>query len=262
MEMIDFLDQVDKAAYARWERRGRIHGFDRQDWLAAEASLRFEQTYRVVVRHRCGGDVSSIGNALRRRCRFCSQSAPRALFSDDVPIFEGCSSPLSLDQCDSCASAFSETIDRDLSQFLSGMSRAKGISIGAFKGLVKMALAILPDADLDDHEDTVEWVTNPDHAFDFNVFRGLSSVIHTTAIPYPTAWCAVAEKIADDSPWPSRLFFLGNDRHCVTVPIPLNPRDEDLDLTGEILPDVAPPNPFGWECDPVATSRIPIVRED
>ena len=78
---------------------------------------------------------------------------------------------------------------------------------------------------------------------------------------YPSAWAAIVQKTNDREPWASRLLFLGFDRTALMISVPLNPRDEDLDLTGEILPDLYPPAPFSW--DPNISARLvaPIVPE-
>lgn len=267
--MTPTLDQISKSAYDRWERRGRAHGHDRSDWLAAERQARFASNYRVLVSY-CldDGAAPPIGDRHRRRCRFCSQAPPRASFTEGVPVVPGglgSSPPVAYDQCDECVSEFAGGIDRDLARFLDldvpgGRSGAgtPGISAGAFKGLVKLAMAVMPGRDLEDHEDALEWVANPDHGFDFNVFRGLSCAVHVAPNPYPGSWVALASRTDDREPWPARLFFLGVRHLAYLVPIPLNPSDEDLDISAEVLPDVLPPSPFGPEHDPIARFVLPI----
>ena len=34
--------KIGERAYILWEKRGRAHGFDRQDWIAAEAQIKRE----------------------------------------------------------------------------------------------------------------------------------------------------------------------------------------------------------------------------
>lgn len=40
--------QVREAAYARYEARGRVHGRDREDWLAAETALDAEAAAKAA----------------------------------------------------------------------------------------------------------------------------------------------------------------------------------------------------------------------
>jgi len=178
------FDQIRTAAYERWQRRGGAHGSDRDDWLAAEKHGRFTANYRLAAAHRLDPEPPrTIGASARNRCRFCGHAAPRTGLTTGAPIFPealGPGGPVALDQCEECASLFAETIEPGLSRFLLAgpSSGLPGIGVDAFKGLVKLALAIMPAADLDDHEETVEWISNPDHDFDLNVFRDLTCAVH------------------------------------------------------------------------------------
>ncbi len=261
------LSQIQLAAYFRWERRGGAHGRDHEDWSVAQLQQEFAANYRVIASRKSHDhDSGQGGGRLSNRCRFCQQRIDVPSFSRVVPGSLGSALPRNLDQCEECVTSFAEGIDEGLDRYLSSLvggthDPAFGIPVVAFKGLVKAALAILPLRDLEDHEDTIEWITNPDHNFDFRVFSGLSCVVHTMAYFYPSPWAAVAEKTNDRNPWASRLFFLGMDRTSLMISVPLNPRDEDLDLTGESLPEVYPPAPFAW--DPhIVERRVEGIRPD
>ena len=254
--MAPTFEQIRDTAYDRWERRGWAHGHDREDWLAAERQQRFASNYRVVAAFR--GDASaSIGGTGRRRCRFCGQAEPRSRFPSALAVLPAPitgDSPRSYDQCVECAESFTDGIDADLAEFLveEASGARRDIPMAAFKGLVKLALAIMPAADLEELESAIEWVVNPDHDLDFNVFRGLSCAVHEAARPFPSPWAALARKQDDHEHWPTDLLFLGVGGSVFQVPVPLNPRDEDLDITGEIMPEVQPPSPFGIEYDPIS----------
>lgn len=259
------------AAYERWERRGRVHGFDRADWLAAERQQRFARNYRVVAADRLDTDAPrAVGHPTRRRCRFCGQGAPRAAFGGPVPIFGpglGPGGPVAFDQCDECVAAFADGIDPALARFLRpacgpharGEGYAGAIAVDAFKGLVKLALAAMPPDLLDEHEETIEWVGNPDHDFDLNVFRDLACVVHECAEPSPASWSALAARQGDDEAWPSTLFFLGTGRAVFQIAVPLGRGDDDLDVPLSAVPDVLPPSPFGPWHDPDRRSTLPVV---
>lgn len=261
------------AAYARWEHRGRLHGFDQSDWLAAERQHRFDRNYRVVVADRLDGDAPrAVGSPNFRRCRFCSSAAPRSRFPDLLSIFPdsfGLGSPVAFDQCEDCVSAFSEELDPALLRFVSPFlaserNRSKptgGIPVAAFKGLVKFALALMPLDDLEEHEDTIEWVGNPDHEFDLSVFRDLSCVVHQTPRDFPASWAALAKKTDEEEAWPSMLFFLGLKRSILQIIVPLSRRDDDLEISPSSHPDVLPPSPFGLGFDPISRFVLPIDSE-
>src|SRR3954462_9548246 len=93
--MVPTPDQIRDAAYERWERRGRGHGRDRDDWVRAEQDLLYTLNYSVIARigpgpspavrgnangHGSGASMARPGGPAPRVCRFCEQSAPRARF--------------------------------------------------------------------------------------------------------------------------------------------------------------------------------------
>jgi hypothetical protein len=264
---------IRQAAYARWEHRGRCHGFDRQDWIAAELQARFELNYQVVAADRLDGNAPRVlGAPTSRRCRFCGGANPRVEFSDSVAIFPanfGPGSPLALDQCEDCASGFAEEIDPALLRFVGPYLRpierdttpASGISVAAFKGLVKLALSVMPLDQLDEFEETIDWIGNPDHDFDLSVFRGMACVIHQVPTSFPASWSALAQRMDDGEAWPSMLFFLGLKSVILQIAVPMGRLDDELEIPASSLPDVLPPIPFGLGFDPITRLVLPITSQ-
>ncbi len=119
--MLPTFDQIQRAAYFRWQRRGGEHGLDHSDWLGAEQELLFALNYEVVAHHRLdGGPARFLGTEGRRKCRFCELAAPQTAFEKArlaLPAFLGNESLFALDQCDECGSLFAESIDGDLERF-------------------------------------------------------------------------------------------------------------------------------------------------
>ena len=263
------LEQIRTAAYDRWDRRGRVHGFDRIDWQAAERQQRFAVNYRVIAADRLDSDAPrAIGDPVRRRCRFCGQAPPRTVFSGCVTVFPeylGIGSPVAFDHCDDCTAFFAKTIATGLARFVqpffagsSARQTAAGIGVDAFKGLIQLALAIMPALDLDDHEDTVEWISNPDHDFDLNVFRDLTCAVHVVANVFPASWAALAKRTDREELGPALLFFLGTGHVVFQVPVPLGQSESDDDGATATVLDHFPPSPFGPEYDPIARVLLPI----
>jgi hypothetical protein len=244
-------DQIERAAYDRWERRGHAHGHHAEDWLAAEQDLMFTLNYEVIARYRLDGIAPEVlGSAGVRRCRFCEQGAPRASFSAPaavVPEGLGGSSLLTSEECDDCRALFAEAVGPELDRFAapwrSGRFPASGasISIGAYKGLVRLALLIAPAAELPDLEDALEWVGNPDHGLDGRAFQALDCYVGLAPTPAPFAWLALARRVHDEAPEPYLLGFLGAGHATFQVQVPLCARDEDLDGLGPVMPRVATP---------------------
>jgi hypothetical protein len=261
------IERIRPAAYARWEYRGRIHGFDREDWMAAEGQELLARIYRIVAADRLDADSPrAIGSANRRRCRFCDQGEPRVAFDPATPVFPssfGPGAPIAFDQCRECLAQFGGGIDAALARFV-GLGSARSatrdtIPVDAFKGLTKLALAVMPASDLDDHEETRDWVANPEHDFDLNVFHGLACVVHDAPKPFPACWSALARREQDDEPWPSMLFFLGIGNVVYQIAVPMGQRDDDLDVPISAFPGVIPPCPFGLGFDPIGLSILPMV---
>src|SRR3954466_15966571 len=79
--MCPTYDRIERAAYGRWERRGGVHGQDRDDWYAAEQELLFALNYKVAAFHLLDDPTRRfVGSRGRRACRFCERAAPDATF--------------------------------------------------------------------------------------------------------------------------------------------------------------------------------------
>jgi hypothetical protein len=261
------LEQVRKAAYERWERRGKDPGTDQQDWFAAEGRLRFALNYEIVATDRTNSARQwDWGDTRERKCRFCGMAAPRVGFSAPVPAlpgFLGRSSILAHDQCDDCLALFEPTIDDDFEGFALDLlasvpSAFDSIPIGAFKGLVRLALGISPDTDLESYEDTIEWISNPDHNFDRNAFQGLSCTLYKVGSAFPSSWAVLARRRDHTEPLPYLLFFLGFAETILQLTIPLGQRDEDQDGHEADRFDLSPPALFGIAHEPIRRLTLPI----
>jgi hypothetical protein len=252
--MFPSWDEIQKAAYDRWEQRGRMHGHDRDDWVAAELDLTFDMNFRTLLEYALAEKVDRvIGAAPSPRCRFCEQSPPRAAFSSvrpAIPEFVGNRTLKTRELCDECADQFSGAIDREFATFWQSLGSLRSaeawlrdspvptaIPIGAYKALIRMALSIIPEADLAGFTDTIEWVGNPDQDFDSNLFGGLGCLVYQVHIPYPRPWTALARRIEEQAPFPHMLFFLASERLVLQTHLPLSSYDEDLDGTEVRIPE-------------------------
>lgn len=264
-------EQIEKAAYDRWERRGRMHGWDREDWLAAEQDLTFAFNYRPVVR-RPPAPAPPTSSAIDRggsnasRCRFCEQaveSAPTAPSRPLIPFFSSEPSIVAGDVCAECVQAFHDHLEEPLERFwgaLPGLfaeprSSDSAAPLPAFKALAWIALALMPEADLEYFPDAVEWVNNPEHDEDSSLFSRLACLAyHAPALADAPGWVALERRADDDSALPSRLLFVARDGWIVQFPVPLGTLDQDLD--GEevrLLPRSWSP---AGSCDRVASRLV------
>ncbi|MFO0960706.1 MAG: DUF2934 domain-containing protein [Isosphaeraceae bacterium] len=254
--MFPTAEQIRTAAYLRWERRGLLHGRDVDDWAAAEQDLLFSLNYELIAHHKLdAGEPAFVGRRSPRVCRFCEGSPPRSPFADAVrpiPQALGNQSLLALDECDECHVRFTELIVTDFERFIlpylagkaaPGRGASPPIPVSAYKGLIQMALAILPPGELEYVPDAIEWVGNDDHDADLGAFAGLGlgCYVHSAG-PYRAPFAAIARRTADDAPMPYLLFFLGTSGMVFQAPIPLCIRDEDLEAGAMIVPRVAIPS--------------------
>ena len=246
-------EQIEVAAYQRWERRGYPHGGDRDDWGAAEKDLNFALNYRYVARHRLA-DTSAgpvlLGKAeagqakVRRRCRFCEHAEPSAAFADDrpaVPALFGNRALVAWDECDDCRAQFDEHLAGPLEAFarpLLGPEPAwprAGIPAPALKALVRLAISLMPAGELHHFGDTAEWVMNPDHDRDAPLLKTLGCHVYLTPAEITVPFAALSRRSDGEAPLPYMLFFLGASRAVFQTHLPLCPLDEDLEDEGAEL---------------------------
>lgn len=256
--MLPRFDQIERAAYDRWLRRGCVHGHDREDWFAAEQDMLFALNYEVVACHRLdGASRRYVGSRSRRVCRFCERAAPAASFADGrlaLPDFVGNSALATFEECDECHEHLAEEIDAELERFLArwragrtwaaagaGAPPGARITIPVLKGFARMALAILPAAELQSFEETIEWVGNPDHDLDVALFSELGYRLRGLPSPCPGPWAALARRVDEDVPMPYMLFYLGTADSAFLMPVPLCARDEDLEGQTVIVPRTCAP---------------------
>lgn len=241
--MLPSSEQVRIGAYFRWAQRGFGHGAHLDDWVAAEQVLLFSMNYEVVASYRLNDpEPTRIGRSRPRVCRFCEQGEPRTTFSDDVPVLAG-SSLRVMDQCEECQGQFSESLDGPLDAFLTNLSRGmvpESVPIAAYKALVKTALEIVPEDELDLFPDAVEWVCNPDHDHDGGSFSrmGMGIFLHQSG-GLRESFVALARKIEDGEAMPSALFFVGGAGFSLSMAVPLCARDEELEGEELIVPRLA-----------------------
>lgn len=269
--MFPTVDQIEYEAYLRWERRGGCHGNDRGDWCAAEQDLLLTLNYEVAAFYALNApEPQFVGSKRRRVCRFCEQAAPTVTFSElrpALPSFLENRSLFTYEECDDCHAQFAASVEADLAAFLAhlrsdprpgagpGPGSLSRTSIAALKGLAKMALSIMPAADLHSFEDTREWVVNPDHDFDLGLFGELGGGLHALPSLQPQPWTALVRRVDDGAPMPYMLFFVGVADIVIQAPVPLSIRDEDLDGERTIVPRTD--SPYALGIDPARQAPSP-----
>jgi Protein of unknown function (DUF2934) len=237
--------EIQRAAYDRWERRGGNHGNDPDDWYAAETELTFLGHFRIIAEYAVNGPRPQVlGDAPTRRCRFCERTSRQVDFGDPRPIVPDRPSPLTAEVCRDCRLDWGNALDDEFIRFWERLTRdaASGgdgpdnrgrspLSVAAFKAMVAGALSIVPDADLPDFVDTIEWLSNPDHDLDDRLLGGAGCRIYRAPFLHEDsrASLSLARRIDDDAPVPYMLYFLAGHGIMVQIPLPLCLRDQDLD---------------------------------
>ena len=250
-------EEIELAAYYRWERRGGDHGADVDDWLAAEKDLTFARNYRWIARHKLQaepGQSVPIGKPegnRPRRCRFCEMGEPGATFDQTpllLPELVGNTAIVAWDECDDCRTQFNEHLEEAFEAFAGPWLNptaefcdlhGRGIAPAAHKALVRMGIGLLPPSELHHFGDTIEWVTNPDHDREAALMDVMGVRAYWIPQGVPTRFASLAKRTDDSSGFPYLLFFLGVGSVVLQVRLPLSPRDEDLEASENAGPELS-----------------------
>jgi hypothetical protein len=245
--MFPTRDQVERTAYDRWLRRGRVHGHDREDWSAAEKELLFLLNYETIAHYPLGLEQRQVlHEGAPRHCRFCERTSGQASFLEPHPVVPGDVGTGSLRTfaiCDECQADCREPLEGEFRKFWSALradaavssrepfeSRGHNLgSLAAYKAMVASALLLLPESQLGFFPDALEWVSHPDPEIDAGLFAGSACRVYFGAGPGGRSWVSLAERCDDEMTLPYLLYFLGCDDRIIQVHVPLCLRDEDLD---------------------------------
>jgi hypothetical protein len=261
-------EQVQRTAYERWLRRGRVHGQDRADWYAAERDLLFLLNYQTIVEYPLGSDQGLVlGAGAVPHCRFCERTSGQAGFQEPHPVVPGPVGSGSLRTfaiCDECQADCREPLEGEFRRLWSALRAAAADtrgsiasprgslgSLGAYKSLVASALLLLPESELGFCPDTLEWVSHPDPEIDAGLFAGSAYRVYFGDVLGGRSWVSLARRRDDEMTLPYLLYFLGCDGLLLQVPIPFCLRDEDLDGRPVWVPErvfVAGEGPDFREC--------------
>ena len=258
-------DQIAVAAYYRWERRNFAHGRHAFDWIVAEAELTFAANYDLVAKYRLDGiSPHQLGNEDDLRCRFCERTAEQAEFAGPRLAASTCLGNQAIftqEVCDDCQAQYQASVGGDLDEFVhsikaSGTNESRSfIPLAAFKGLTWAALTLLPEAEMQYLEDTVEWVSNANHNLDSQSIPGIECTVHHLPDPLPFSYAALARRSDEDTPHPYLLAFFATGRTVFQFPLPLCTRDEELEGHWRI-PRVA--SPLGVGRSPLDSEMVVI----
>ena len=130
--MLPTDDQIRQAAYDLWQRRGRAHGCDREDWHAAESELTFSMNYETIVEYSL--DVPGMlvfGGRPTRYCRFCERTSAHAAFSAARAVVPGLghTSLFTEEVCDHCQESCRDPLVVHFEQFWNAL-----LAVGAGPG--------------------------------------------------------------------------------------------------------------------------------
>ncbi len=224
---------VSDLAYELWLRRGREHGGDQRDWLAATADLRFFGQYELIAHAPL--DQPAPGRT-GRRCRFCERSAGRTTFQTPPPIWPGGHDGglRSGEICDECQAECREPLVGPFDAFWSTLgaierARPAPLTLAILKAVAASLVLITPEDELEFLGDTIEWVGNPDQDDDASLFTDAWCRVYLGDPPRRQPWAALARRRDDDAGGPYLVGWLGRDDLVIESPIPLCVRDQDRD---------------------------------
>jgi Protein of unknown function (DUF2934) len=240
--MLPTRDQIERAAYDRWIRRHRAHGYDRDDWIGSEIELTYLLNYQTVVEFPLDlAGPLNLGNDPVRGCRLCERGARHTAFSAPRPVVQGLPQALlhSNRVCDECQADCRDALAVHCENFwrtlhASGdayqvVLRRDVDSLAVFKSLVASALLVMPETELAYFPDTLEWVNNPDHEYDGGLFAGSYCHIYRDPSPPERSWISLARRVDDEAPFPYMAAFISWAGVVVQISVPMSVRDQDLD---------------------------------
>ena len=251
--MLPNEDQIRQAAYARWRRRGWAHGFDRDDWFAAQAELTFTMNYQTIVEYPLDAPGTLIlSERPVRYCRFCERTSVQVAFGQAMPLVKGRGTSLRTEGiCEECHSGFYDALADQLMRFQDSLATAarertalprpratEVYTLAVFKSLAACALAIMPESELRYFVDALEWVSNPDSDFDGRLLRKEAAcLVYSADFLRDRSRISLARRIGNDVPIPYMVFFLARSGVVLQVQLPLCLRDQDLDGRPAFFPE-------------------------
>jgi hypothetical protein len=245
--MLPTRDQIERAAYDRWIRRHRAHGYDRHDWIGAENELTYLLNYQVAAEYALdSSNPPSLGG--RVHCRFCERTPSRTSFALARPVVQGVpeTTLFSAQICDECHEDCRDPIASHCENFWKTV-HASGDPLdvvqgpdfdvlAVFKSLVASALLIMPEDELAYFADTLEWVNNPDHEYDGGLFADTYCHLYHLPSSPDRPWISLARRVDDEAPFPYMISFLSSGGIVLQTAMPLCVRDQDLDGRSARIP--------------------------
>jgi hypothetical protein len=243
-------DQIRQAAYGLWQRRGRVHGYDRQDWDMAERALTFSMNYETIAEYSLDSPgMLVLSERPTRYCRFCERTSAHTSFGAPRAVVQGIghTSLFSEAICDACQASCRDGLIGQFERCWSAL-RAEDAgtgggsdfpardlySIAVLKSLSASALLIMPEDELTYFVDTLEWVNNPYHDDDRKLFAGMACHVYAAPFLSGRSWCSLSRRIDDGLPLPYMIYFLSHRGMVLQVQVPLSVRDQDSD--GRMVP--------------------------
>jgi len=233
-----FGQAVAVLAYHLWERRGRQHGEDAADWLAAEAELLFLETYEPIVTL----DLERIGtDDGEPRCRLCEAAITRTIAAA-APLWPGRLDPPPhatrriCSQCQQeCRTPVAPLFDEYWSQLRravetnapEAIDRAASPSLAVLKSMATSFLLAIPQPELDTLADLTEWLANPDADQDARLLPDLRGRIVWGDFARGQAWCSIARRRNHTTSHPYLVGGLLRDGLALELSLPFCNRDDD-----------------------------------
>lgn len=105
------------------------------------------------------------------------------------------------------------------------------IPIALYKCLTKMALSIMPDAELQCHRNELDWIRTPDHTLNAGCFTQHRCYLYFIPSPVPVfehAWATILQRKDNAALLPDKIFVLGTMNLMFMTMLPLSLKDAHL----------------------------------
>jgi len=138
------------------------------------------------------------------------------------------------------------------------------VPVALYKCLTKMALTIMPAAELPAFANAIEWIRTPDHNANLGCFEGHWCYFYFIPGPqfYQHAWATLLRRVDDRAHLPHMLFIIGTMNIIFLSMVPLSSKDDFLQGQEFYFPRLGLPVGAWYEFGPATVQKIPLSSAD
>jgi hypothetical protein len=132
------------------------------------------------------------------------------------------------------------------------------VPLAVFKCFAKMAISVMPEADVPDYGHTINWIMNPDHSVDSEHFKWLTcyNTFQPGPMPKSFGWSLLLKRKSDKTLLPSMVYVVTTMNQSFQIMLPCSHKDNHL--IGQRVPIPPYPSFAGLDYDFGVPIRKPL----